>query len=390
MTQAITGPTSTRTPTASHEHRLPTLTGMRFAAAAAVFLCHFSLYIRGNGDFWRTLGEVGVSFFFVLSGFVLTWSTRPETTARTFWRRRAAKVYPNHLVVAAAHAGLLLLTGKAIVAAQILPTATLTQSWLPRFNLMTALSPVSWTLSCEVFFYLAFPLLVRQIRRMSTATLWWVAGALVATIFALPAIALHFIPAGQPVAPLLPYLNNDTWFVGFFPLARLLEFALGMTVARIVAAGKWPQIGLLPATALLALGYWMAMETLLCSFAAATVVPIALVICAGAVADVEGHPSPLRHPYLIWLGEVSFALYLVHKPVIDYGAKLLGIPHFSTMGLTEQVVVGIPMLIVSLLLAWLLHLAVERPAMRHWGRPRTASAGRHRGACPHCGGRLAP
>ncbi|MFD9795246.1 acyltransferase family protein [Streptomyces sp. NPDC059070] len=362
---------------------------MRFIAAAAVVLCHFSLYIRGNPDFWRNLGQVGVSFFFVLSGFVLTWSARPTTSARAFWRRRAAKILPSHLVTAAAHAGLMVLTGKAIVAAQILPTATLTQSWIPGFDLTTAISPVSWTLSCEMFFYLAFPLLIRQIRRMRTAYLWGVAAVLVAVIFTLPLVARHYVPDGTPMSPLLPYLDNDAWFVDFFPAARLLEFALGMVLARIVAAGKWPQIGLLPAGALLVLGYWMSMGTGLYSFSAATVVPIALVICAGAVADVEQRPSPLRHPYLVWLGEVSFALYLVHKPVIDYGARLLGIPHFSAMGLTGQVAVLAPMFTVAVLLAWLLHRAVELPAMRHWGRRGGPRAGRHRGACPHCGARPA-
>jgi peptidoglycan/LPS O-acetylase OafA/YrhL len=42
----------------------------------------------------------GVSFFFVLSGFVLTWSARPDDIATGFWRRRIARIYPVHLVTA--------------------------------------------------------------------------------------------------------------------------------------------------------------------------------------------------------------------------------------------------------------------------------------------------
>ncbi|MEU1072709.1 acyltransferase [Streptomyces sp. NPDC005878] len=378
---------------AAHEgpaHRLPTLTGMRFVAAAAVVLCHFSLYIRGNPDFWRNLGQVGVSFFFVLSGFVLTWSARPDSPARAIWRARAAKIFPNHLLVAAAHAGLMLLTGKAIVSAQILPTATLTQSWIPGFNLTTAISPVSWTLSCEVFFYLAFPLLLTQLRRVPPKYLWWAAAALIAVIFTLPVVAQHFVPNGKPMSPLLPYLDNDAWFVGFFPLARAFEFALGMVLARIVAAGKWFQLGMAPATVLFVLGYWLSMGSGLYSFAAATVIPIGMLICAGAVADVEGRPSPLRHPYFVRLGEISFALYLVHKPVIDYGAKLLGIPHFSGMALVDQVVVLAPLFGVALLLAWLLYIGVERPMMRHWARRRPRRSASHRAACRECPARTCP
>ncbi|MFK8909873.1 acyltransferase family protein [Streptomyces sp. YS-3] len=378
---------------AAHEgaaRRLPTLTGMRFVAAAAVVLCHFSLYIRGNPDFWRNLGQVGVSFFFVLSGFVLTWSAKPDSPARAIWRARAAKIFPNHLLVAAAHAGLMLLTGKAIVSAQILPTATLTQSWIPGFNLTTAISPVSWTLSCEVFFYLAFPLLLTQLRRVPPRYLWWAAAALIAVIFTHPVVAEHFVPNGKPMSPLLPYLDNDAWFVGFFPLARAFEFALGMVLARIVAAGKWFQLGMAPATVLFVLGYWLSMGSGLYSFAAATVIPIGMLICAGAVADVEGRPSPLRHPYFVRLGEISFALYLVHKPVIDYGTKLLGIPHFSGMALVDQVVVLAPLFGVALLLAWLLYMGVERPMMRHWARRRPRRNATHRAACRECPARTCP
>ncbi|MFC0842500.1 acyltransferase family protein [Streptomyces noboritoensis] len=369
---------------ASSGSRLPTLTGMRFVAAAAVVLCHFSLYIRGNPDFWRNLGQVGVSFFFVLSGFVLTWSARPGTPARAVWRARAAKIFPNHLLVGAAHAGLMLLTGKAIVAAQILPTATLTQSWIPGFDLTTAVSPVSWTLSCEVFFYLTFPLLLARIRRIPATYLWCAACALVAVIFTLPTIAEQFVPHGKPMSPLLPYLDNHAWFVDFFPLARAFEFALGMVLARIVAAGKWVQLGMAPAAVLFVLAYWLSMGSGLYSFSAATVIPIAMLICSGAVADVEGRPSPLRHPYLVRLGEISFALYLVHKPVIDYGMKLLGIPHFSGMALVDQVATLAPLLGVALLLAWLLYVGVERPVTRYWGRRRPRRAAGHRATCREC------
>src|SRR2546430_4023453 len=95
--------------------RLPSLTGMRFVAAGLVFLFHslwqnffvspdaqkttFSLFFQG--------GWAGVSFFFVLSGFVLAWAARPTDTAAKFWRRRFFKIYPNHLLTFIAAAILL-------------------------------------------------------------------------------------------------------------------------------------------------------------------------------------------------------------------------------------------------------------------------------------------
>src|SRR5688572_8242322 len=78
--------------------RLHSLTGLRWWAAFAVFAHHMSnlapLPIAGP----LAYGWHGVTFFFVLSGFVLTWSARPDVNSRTFWWRRFARIYPSHFV----------------------------------------------------------------------------------------------------------------------------------------------------------------------------------------------------------------------------------------------------------------------------------------------------
>ncbi|MGV9878699.1 acyltransferase family protein [Streptomyces sp. NPDC003006] len=73
------------------QKRLPSLTGMRFIAALLVFLAHISIENlwdepEVNDSLTHTvnrLGWVGVGFFFILSGFVLTWSARPQDTTRS-------------------------------------------------------------------------------------------------------------------------------------------------------------------------------------------------------------------------------------------------------------------------------------------------------------------
>jgi peptidoglycan/LPS O-acetylase OafA/YrhL len=98
---------------------LPSLTGARFIAAVLVFLFHsmavYPLVSPGAHRTQTTLfspaGFTGVTFFFVLSGFVLTWAMRPNDTAARFWRRRFFKIYPTHLLTFAALSTLVALAG---------------------------------------------------------------------------------------------------------------------------------------------------------------------------------------------------------------------------------------------------------------------------------------
>jgi len=103
-------------------HRLPSLTALRFFAALCVFIYHASsmlifrsIAVRDDYAFVvQNIGYLGVSFFFVLSGFILTWNARPGEPRRSFIRRRLARIYPSHLVmllVALALFGVTIATG---------------------------------------------------------------------------------------------------------------------------------------------------------------------------------------------------------------------------------------------------------------------------------------
>jgi peptidoglycan/LPS O-acetylase OafA/YrhL len=124
------------------------------------------------GTWAFTAGTTGVSFFFVLSGFVLAWSARPSDTATGFWRRRIARVYPVHLATALTA---LLLGATALPdmwptsGGQLAANLALIHSWWPAW--WQTLHPVSWSLACEAFFYAIFPALNWYLRRASTRML---------------------------------------------------------------------------------------------------------------------------------------------------------------------------------------------------------------------------
>ena len=119
--------------------RLPSLTGLRWAAALIVFGQHIlEQYYNSQlvaakpvrSAVWALLahgGGLGVSFFFVLSGFVLAWSARPGERAGRFWWRRFSKVYPAALVTTLA--AVVIVGGAGPL--QLATHLTLTQSWLP-------------------------------------------------------------------------------------------------------------------------------------------------------------------------------------------------------------------------------------------------------------------
>lgn len=99
-----------------------------------------------------------------------------------------------------------------------------------------------------------------------------------------------------------------------------------------------------------------------------------LVIPAAARADVQGRWSPWRHRTLIWLGEVSFAFYLVHVLVMMTVLRLTGHWGVGLPGWSGPLAV-LGFLVVNLVLAAALHRWVETPMMRRLApRRRTPPA----------------
>ncbi|SDD62211.1 acyltransferase family protein [Actinokineospora iranica] len=348
--------------------RLPSLTGLRFVAAGMVFGFHASIEgvfadpgtSAAVGQAFSRAGFFGVEFFFVLSGFILTWTARRDDTRRGFWGRRARKIYPNHVVTWAVAILLALWAGQA-VGWQVLPNLLLVHAWAPVPEVLNSANIVAWSLACEVLFYALFPVLHAGIRRIRVDRLWWWAGGVVALVFTMPLIAQSLPADPQVPTPGGPMSFYAIWFVYLFPPTRVLEFVLGMFVARIVRDGRWtpPSLGVAGLVAGLAYLAAFTVPYLYCKVAIA-LVPLALVIASAAAADARGAFSPFRSRGMVWLGEISFAFYLLHWLVLVHGHRLLG----TTWGLLGGAAVLALALAVTVLLSWALHVTVERPLTR--------------------------
>ncbi|MFI6004276.1 acyltransferase family protein [Streptomyces sp. NPDC051366] len=363
--------------------RLPSLTGLRFPAALLVFFFHASLgvpWIRlfeddaANDAFAKyasQAGALGVTFFFVLSGFVLTWSARDRDTMRAFWRRRFVKIYPNYVITWA----LALLTFAAVMTKpwQAVVNLLMVQVWVPDFATNFSVDPPSWSLGAEAIFYLAFPLLFLLIKKIDPARLkWWIAGV-VAAICLTPTLTYAVIPGGGMQMPGADGTSTvQYWFAYVLPPVRLLDFALGILVARAVMAGRWRNIGTTWSALLLAVSYAVAMNVEhLYAQRSVTLVPIVLLIAAVATRDAENKPTPFNNRFMIWLGEISFAFYLLHYIVLAYSRELLGDQLYST---PVAVALIAAQTVVAVLLSWALYAWVEAPITRRFSSSRKVRA----------------
>lgn len=354
--------------------KLPSLTGLRFFAAALVFCFHTSLakmidpftdrgFAAEYARVFSKAGWAGVSFFFVLSGFVLAWSVRPKDTLGGFYRRRLLKIYPNHLATWALT--MVLFAGLVSRPEIWIPNLLLVHSWVPDLDTFVSINQPSWSLCSEVLFYLLFPVLWRWIKRVDAARLWHWAGFTVLALLATQIVIDVLVP-GTPRLEEWPLSETQWWLSYNFPPLRLFEFVAGMLMARILREGRWISLSI-PGALLLTLGGYLLALLVPWQYGlnVTMIAPLALLVAAVAAADVAGRRTGLRGRVLTFLGEISFAFYLVHFLVLVGTKNLLDGARFSTP-------VALAVLAVSFVVAqagaWLLYACVEQPVMRRWGR----------------------
>ena len=336
--------------------RIDQLTGLRFVAALLVFTSHFkwenSWNIVGK---MAEQGSIGVSFFFVLSGFVISysygWRLRSGDISRAkYFSLRFARLWPLHLLTGLPFAEFLVWKGGLG-----LPTYSVNllflQSWVPSTDWHYAYNGPSWSLSNEMFFYAAFMGLVMLGSRQKL----WLYGGLVALVASAMALVYAYIP-NLNVGGNLPL---SEWMFYIFPLFRLDEFLLGMIIFDLWRAGKIRAAALSHATipllfAAMYFGAKFVAEPFLYHLYYTPFVALLL------VSFLDGTSRPIRFfssRIAVLLGEASFAFYLIHKPLIDIGEK---VRHRFEV-LPSDFVFAIVMLALCIAVGLATHLLIEKP-----------------------------
>ena len=337
----------------SKARRLESLTGLRFFAAFTVFGIH-SLYY-GDGAWGEGLfaaGMTGVSFFYVVSGFVLAWTARADDTPVQFYRRRFARIYPAYVAAWLVSLVVLFISGRGIGLVDFAPL-TLLQAWVPDPAVYFAANAVFWSLSCEAFFYLVFPVLYKILIRLTAKGLAITMGGTLAAVGA----------ATVTIAQLTETVAGVQLFY-IFPPARLPEFALGMMLALLLQRGVKFGVPLWLATTISVAAYFTA------NFSpepyervAVTLVPFMLLIWAAATADLAGARSIFRWKPLVTLGIWSYAFYLIHTQAMTAFFEVLDHLGVNTASMTGVflVVAVAGSFVCATVASALLHRFVEAP-----------------------------
>jgi peptidoglycan/LPS O-acetylase OafA/YrhL len=339
------------------------LTSLRFFFAFIVAFSHLKFLHQNSNPVFRALhldllmdGHLGVSFFFILSGFILAHSYQDrllsgEITNREFWIGRFARLYPLHALT-------LLLALPYSLFGQVLPSdhwlpvlsgqLTLTQAFVPRNAIFFSLNSPAWSISAEAFFYLLFPFLVLLFcGRKKT---------LLQVLFALAVVAI-------PVSMFFVKGEVSYWLYYINPLVRVVDFAMGILLFSFhkQLTSKWSRqtwcwseiISVLLLFAFIALQNKVpAIFRLSCFYW----LPMCLVILSFSFQ--QGWLSILlSRRVFVRLGEISFAFYLIHLLVIQYAEWLNYCLHITD----NLFVLSVAILVVSLCLSYFLHKYVERP-----------------------------
>lgn len=347
----------------SGRDRLPSLTGLRFWAALIVVLYHLS---RQVGEIpWISeatwYGRSGVTFFFVLSGFVLAWTYDGQRVpAKVFLWRRFARIWPLLVVTSAASVAVWIAIGKEVSTKAVLATLLMVHAWVPDTVIQKGANPAAWSLSDEAWFYLIFPLLMLLPMLKSGRGRFWVVVTMTVAL-----VGVWFASA------LIETGATRVWLLDYFPPTRMLQFVIGVAAGLAIKRGWRSPVGLPAAIGLVVLwhvalvpwreaapdGLWYSPYSASQLLSA----PIfALLVCAAAQADLRGSRTGLGGAWAVRLGHWSFAWYLVHEIVIRAMLARYG----RTETLTTTAGFWLLAIVISLAVAGMAYQWVEHPLER--------------------------
>lgn len=367
------------TPGVKRPPNIKALTSIRFFAALHVALYHFVRPFSLWGHFApaMSVGYIGVGFFFLLSGFILTYShaqeyERGKGLASKFWLARLARIYPVYLVsmIFAAYVNRAQFHNTTHILAFIADLLMI-QSWSIR--VVNFFNVPAWSLSSEAFFYLVFPSLILRLRPSSARRAVFAVAALWCLALAAPLLCLKFYPVASSHEDISSTVAgmNLVFRIRRLPILALPQFLAGVSLGwlylRFRPSPRMASLLVAAGAVALAVTLMLADYIPFVLLHNGLLIPIFAMIILG-VCESNWLSRILSNSTLVLLGEASFALYLIHFLFNDWTKAVFGAGDTVHAALWKLAIV-IPVSV-------LLHLFVERPCrlliLQWWSRKHPA------------------
>lgn len=302
--------------------RLDQLTFTRFIAAVAIVIYHFGKRVYPFNtpyvDYLVQHANLGVSYFFILSGFVMiiSYGRGERINPTNYLKNRFARIYPIYLLALLFYLPIRFMIDyplDIILISQIL----MLQSWIPGWSM--GYNFTGWSVSNELFFYVLFPFLFNYIYRLEK---YRKVVFIAVIIFWIISQAFFHFMLHQPFYKGDHTHSHDILF--YFPLMHLNEFLIG-NIAGIWFLRNYKNfqksydlhILIIIILIALALKFPMNMNYHNGLFAF-LLVPLILFISLNTGRITKW----FCNQKLIYLGEVSYGIYIYQLPVFYYLKKL--------------------------------------------------------------------
>ncbi|SFM53841.1 acyltransferase family protein [Marinobacter zhejiangensis] len=366
----------------SAQTELKALTSLRGIAALFVMFHHFMFVAMLEVAQFvpsRLIQKsyLWVDLFFVLSGFVLAYvyhtTFQSSVSRKHYWhfmQARFVRVYPLHIFMVLIFVGyetmqwVLSVSGAPGIHAldapftnkQSIETLITNVFLLQTFHWQSYWNEPAWSISAEWITYFVIPFTIGKVLRLGESKL-----ALLAISALLPLIAIEWY-----------FGDLGLYYAGWPMLIRCFcEATLGILAFRCYKEGRLKSL----ANAEL-LTPVLFLNLLILAFPGPGVPSVAgfvwLVLCASRLPSSQGHI--LNHPLLVYLGKISYSIYLVHwlfvDMVRDAGPVLIGTPFHETMPLSAQMYSIVAMTILTIGISALTYRYIEEPVRRRF-RPKS-------------------
>jgi peptidoglycan/LPS O-acetylase OafA/YrhL len=343
---------------------MPQLTFTRFIAAFLIVIYHFGArtapFDSSTANHWLGLAPAGVSYFFLLSGFILTFvydkGSANQIDKKKYYLARLARIYPLYILALAALVIFLLLTKQAIDPKALFLQATLLQAWFPSFSIR--LNIPSWSLSVEVFFYLLFPFLLVLLRRIKKNWQLIMLGSII-WFFSLEIYCYGLNIFSKATPDFFFYLFN------YNPLLHLNSFVLGIISCLLFKRFKKPfsaawSLTLILAPLIIIAALIIGYNPILHYYNDGLLAPLFAVSLIGLAGDRTIISKIFSAKPFVLLGEISYGIYLLQVPIYAwwdavFNRWLWQYPSLKFYGFVALLIFA----------AWLSFRFVERPIRQY-------------------------